>query len=181
MFSLIGAAALTAAISSSQHSVVVQPGDTLSAIGAATHTSWRADCAASHIPDCNLIRAGQVIILAVGTSARTGSPDGDGDHDGDISDGTLAPHAAPPRPAMAGGSAPSGFRQCVLRRESGGNYHAVNASSGAGGAYQFLPSTWAALGYSGLPQNASPAMQDQAFQKAYAMWGTQPWAPSDGC
>ena len=30
--------------------------------------------------------------------------------------------------------------------ESGGNYHALNASSGAGGAYQILPSTWRAYG-----------------------------------
>ena len=35
--------------------------------------------------------------------------------------------------------------------ESGGNYGAVNPSSGAGGAYQILPSTWALYGGQGAP------------------------------
>jgi hypothetical protein len=85
--------------------------------------------------------------------------------------------AAPRTVSVSGGS----YQQCVIRRESGGNPSVVNASSGAGGLYQFLPSTWAALGYSGLPQNASVATQNAAFSQAYAKWGTQPWTPSDGC
>ena len=36
--------------------------------------------------------------------------------------------------------------------ESGGNYGAVNPSSGAGGAYQILPSTWRLYGGKGSPQ-----------------------------
>ena len=40
--------------------------------------------------------------------------------------------------------------------ESGGNFGAVNPSSGAGGAYQILPSTWRLYGGSGSPQSASP-------------------------
>ena len=75
----------------------------------------------------------------------------------------------------------SAFQQCVIQRESSGNPTAVNPDSGAGGLYQFLPSTWHELGYSGLAQNASIAEQNRAFDKAYAKWGTQPWAPSDGC
>lgn len=81
-------------------------------------------------------------------------------------------------------SAPAGagsYQQCVIRRESGGNPHAVNASSGAGGLYQFLPSTWRGLGYSGSPQDASVATQNQAFQRLYAQAGHSPWSPSDGC
>lgn len=74
-----------------------------------------------------------------------------------------------------------GFQACVIRRESGGDAHAVNASSGAGGLYQFLPSTWAALGFSGLPENASVATQNAAFAKAYAQSGVSPWRPYDGC
>ena len=35
--------------------------------------------------------------------------------------------------------------------ESGGNYGAVNPSSGAGGAYQILPSTWELYGGQGEP------------------------------
>ena len=89
------------------------------------------------------------------------------------------PQAAPAQNVQAG--APGSFQACVIARESGGNPGAVNPTSGAGGLYQFLPSTWAALGHSGLPQNASVAEQNQAFQQAYAQSGTSPWAPYDGC
>ena len=53
-------------------------------------------------------------------------------------------------------------------------------ASGAGGLYQFLPSTWQSLGYSGLPQDAPVSVQNAAFQQAYAQSGTSPWAPSEG-
>ena len=69
----------------------------------------------------------------------------------------------------------SGYQACVIAAESGGNPSAVNPSSGAGGLYQFLPSTWAALGHSGLPQNASVAEQNQAFQLQYAQSGGAAW------
>ena len=36
--------------------------------------------------------------------------------------------------------------------ESGGNWEAVNPSSGAGGAYQILPSTWELYGGEGDPR-----------------------------
>ena len=57
----------------------------------------------------------------------------------------------------------------------------LSPASGAGGLYQFLPSTWQSLGYSGLPQDAPVSVQNAAFQQAYAQSGTGPWAPSDGC
>lgn len=74
------------------------------------------------------------------------------------------------------GTPPNAFLACVRQRESGGSYTAVNSSSGAGGAYQFMPSTWRAMGGSGLPQNASPAEQDRMAAKLYAQSGTAPWA-----
>ena len=100
-----------------------------------------------------------------------------------------APVAAAPAPAPAsaqsGGTVGTGgmsaFQACVIQRESGGNPSAVNPSSGAGGLYQFLPSTWQALGHSGLPENASVAEQNQAFQQEFAQSGTAAWAPYDGC
>ena len=49
----------------------------------------------------------------------------------------------------------------IVMCESGGNYRALNPSSGAGGAYQILPSTWRAYGGSGLPHQASKAEQDR--------------------
>ena len=81
----------------------------------------------------------------------------------------------------AGPPGESSFQACVIQRESSGIPTAVNPSSGAGGLYQFLPSTWQELGHSGAPQDASIAEQNQAFDQAYARWGTQPWTPSDGC
>src|SRR5215467_13245802 len=79
------------------------------------------------------------------------------------------------------GGASGSYQACVIAAESGGNASAVNPVSGAGGLYQFLPSTWAALGHSGLPQNASVAEQNQAFQQEYAQSGTSAWSPYDGC
>jgi len=90
-----------------------------------------------------------------------------------------APSAAPPA-SVSYSAAPGSFQQCVISRESGGNASAVNPSSGAGGLYQFLPSTWASLGYSGSPQSASVATQNAAFHKLYAQSGASPWS-SDGC
>jgi Transglycosylase-like domain len=63
-------------------------------------------------------------------------------------------------PAYAGGrwAIPADIVMC----ESGGNYRAVNhGGSGAGGAYQIMPGTWAAHGGHGLPQDAPPAEQDR--------------------
>jgi resuscitation-promoting factor RpfC len=77
--------------------------------------------------------------------------------------------------------APGSFQSCVIQAESGGDAGAVNASSGAGGLYGFLPSTWQALGFSGLPENASVAEQNAAFQKEYAQSGTSAWSAYDGC
>jgi nucleoid-associated protein YgaU len=91
-----------------------------------------------------------------------------------------AQHATPVA-ASSGSGAPGSFQSCVITRESGGNPSAVNASSGAGGLYGFLPSTWQALGHSGLPENASVAEQNQAFQQEYAQSGGSAWSAYDGC
>ena len=66
---------------------------------------------------------------------------------------------------------PSGIVQC----ESGGNYSAVNPSSGAGGAYQILPSTWQAYGGQGLPQDAPKSEQDRIAGEIYSRQGGSAW------
>src|SRR5215469_7898999 len=68
-----------------------------------------------------------------------------------------APAAQPQQQQQAPVTAGGSYQQCVIQAESGGNPAAVNPSTGAGGLYGFLPSTWAALGYGGLPQDASVA------------------------
>ena len=62
------------------------------------------------------------------------------------------------------------LRQC----ESGGNY-SINTGNGYYGAYQFSPSTWAGLGYSGMPHEAAPAVQDEAARKLIARAGLSAW------
>jgi hypothetical protein len=74
--------------------------------------------------------------------------------------------------SSSGYSIPTSIVMC----ESGGNYRAVNPSTGAGGAYQILPSTWAAYGGTGLPQNAAPAEQDAIAARIYASAGPSQWS-----
>ena len=59
--------------------------------------------------------------------------------------------------------------------ESGGNYGAVNPSSGAGGAYQILPSTWSGYGGKGSPQNGSKQQQDQIAAQIWSDSGSGAW------
>ena len=51
--------------------------------------------------------------------------------------------------------------ESIVMCESGGNFDAVNPSSGAGGAYQILPSTWELYGGEGDPEDASPGRADR--------------------
>jgi peptidoglycan hydrolase CwlO-like protein len=60
--------------------------------------------------------------------------------------------------------------------ESGGNYQALNPSSGAGGAYQILPSTWRAYGGQGLPHQAPKAEQDRIAGEIWADSGPSAWS-----
>ena len=73
----------------------------------------------------------------------------------------------------AGAVAPDAWAQLRMC-ESSGNY-ATNTGNGYYGAYQFNLATWQGLGYTGLPSNAAPAVQDAAAQKLYNARGWQPW------
>jgi septal ring factor EnvC (AmiA/AmiB activator) len=63
----------------------------------------------------------------------------------------------------------------IVMCESGGDYSAVNPSSGAGGAYQILPSTWELYGGKGEPQNAPKAEQDRIAAEIWADSGGSAW------
>ncbi|HKT83028.1 MAG TPA: transglycosylase family protein, partial [Solirubrobacterales bacterium] len=63
----------------------------------------------------------------------------------------------------------------IVMCESGGNYGALNPSSGAGGAYQILPSTWELYGGQGEPQNAPKAEQDRIAAEIWADSGPSAW------
>jgi len=63
----------------------------------------------------------------------------------------------------------------IVMCESGGNYSALNPSSGAGGAYQILPSTWELYGGKGAPHEASKAEQDRIAAEIWADSGGSAW------
>jgi septal ring factor EnvC (AmiA/AmiB activator) len=63
----------------------------------------------------------------------------------------------------------------IVMCESGGNYSALNPSSGAGGAYQILPSTWELYGGQGLPHEAPKAEQDRIAAEIWADSGGSAW------
>jgi len=184
-----------------RHDITVQRGDSLSAISLheyGTTAQWPALWWANRrqVPDPSMIVPGERLIVPSGLRvsrwlARAAQA------------ATAAPRHARPAtvarpasrasvsggaevadtvaPAAARRATPGSFRSCVIQRESSGNPRAVNPSSGAGGLYGFLPSTWHGLGFSGLPENASVAEQNYAFAKEYAQSGTSAWAPYDGC
>lgn len=191
-------------------SYVVRSGDSLSQISArfcGTAADYASLAAASGIANPNLIFPGESITLnchaavPAPTAVHVTSAHRHARHAGHHADRNhtrpAGRHSAPGRharrsdPGRAGGPGHVGtagmgaFEACVISRESGGNPRAVNPSSGAGGLFQFLPSTWAALGYAaaypGGAQTAPVSVQEAAFAKLYAEAGTSPWAPYDGC
>lgn len=65
--------------------------------------------------------------------------------------------------------------QALAQCESSGDPTAVNPSSGAGGLYQFLPSTWASVGGRGLPQDAPAEEQLMRAKMLYEREGWGQW------
>lgn len=76
--------------------------------------------------------------------------------------------AAAPTTSSGGYAIPEYIVQC----ESGGDYNAVNPTSGAYGAYQVLPSTASAYGC----DLSTPAGQDACAAEIYAAEGASPWS-----
>ena len=70
--------------------------------------------------------------------------------------------------------------ESIVMCESGGNFGAVNPSSGAGGAYQILPSTWELYGGEGDPEDASPAEQTEIAAQIWADSGAGAWECAGG-
>jgi chromosome segregation ATPase len=65
--------------------------------------------------------------------------------------------------------------ESIVMCESGGNFDAVNPSSGAGGAYQILPSTWEAYGGEGNPEDGAPSEQHEIAQQIWEDSGSSAW------
>lgn len=81
--------------------------------------------------------------------------------------------------ASEGSSGVNAHLQQIAQRESGGDIHATNSSSGASGKFQFLQSTWDSVApaeYQGQPAgNAPEDVQDAAAQKLYDEVGPSQW------
>jgi peptidoglycan hydrolase-like protein with peptidoglycan-binding domain len=112
---------------------------------------------------------GALIGAAPQSSTHTSSPTATGSA---ATSGSGASTSTRGYSSRGGYTIPSGIVSC----ESGGNYSAVNPSSGAGGAYQILPSTWQAYGGQGRPQDASPAEQGRIAAAIYANQGASAWS-----
>ncbi|WP_456845930.1 ubiquitin-like domain-containing protein [Cellulomonas sp. P5_C6] len=103
-------------------------------------------------------------VLSVGTKARPV---------------VAAPAPAAPSssgsPVTAGGSADSLNWAALARCESGGNPASVSGSGKYYGLYQFSLGTWAAVGGSGLPSQASPDEQTARAKMLYNRSGAGQW------
>jgi len=88
--------------------------------------------------------------------------------------GTKAPTPPPSSPAPSGSG--SGLNWAALAQcESGGNPRAVSSNGQYFGLYQFSLSTWASVGGSGNPIDASSSEQTQRAQILYDRAGDSPW------
>ena len=89
---------------------------------------------------------------------------------------TARPRPGPaPTVPFAAPAPPSGGVWASLRRcESGGDY-GDDTVNGYFGAYQFTLGTWHSLGFSGLPSDAAPSVQDRAARELQARSGWGQW------
>jgi len=171
--------------------VTVKPGETLSSISQKAYgksADWPAVWWANRhsVSNPSEIRVGQRLRLVSKSSVAKMVREAEAaaeasDHAAAAAAPTTQAPAPVAEPATTAYTGSGGFQSCVIQAESGGDASAVNGSTGAGGLYGFLPSTWQSLGYSGLPEDASVAEQNAAFAKEYAENGASAWSAYDGC
>ncbi len=82
--------------------------------------------------------------------------------------------AEQPSYALAGGVSQSTL-DAIASCESGGDPTAVDSSGTYYGLYQFDMGTWASVGGSGSPAEASPEEQSYRASMLYARAGSSPW------
>jgi LysM repeat protein len=174
------------------NNVEVKPGDTLSAIAAAYQTTYvRLYDANAGIQDPNVIFPGEKVRVP---NANEQLPDRPLPSDAPAPAPVAAPEpAAPaatpaaeeqpaPAPAQvqsvsysapASGSVWDRLAQC----ESGGNW-SISTGNGFYGGLQFTTSSWAAVGGSGLPSNAS---REEQIARAQILQSRQGWGAWPAC
>lgn len=94
---------------------------------------------------------------------------------------TQAPQpTSPPQEGTPAVTTDDAFLTCVARRESGNNPRALNPSSGASGLFQYLDSTWRAMGFASRygvakAMYATPEQQWEAARETVRTVGKSPW------
>jgi LysM repeat protein len=157
----------------------VQTGDNLSEIAQTENLSswtllWDAN---TNLTNPDLIYAGEKLIVPQGPVTARPIPGQVAASEPQAPEATtISQESTTPYQASSANyaSGVGGILARVRMRESGGNY-AANTGNGYYGAYQFSLSTWESVGGTGLPSNASPAVQDQLAEKLYAERGCEPW------
>lgn len=164
--------------------VTVQPGESLSKIAQANNTTYiRLFNANTNIADPDLIHPGDQIRIPAADEQLAERP-----LPGKVQPVVAAPAPAP-RPTAAVAPkrtvartvvAPSGDTSVwdrLARCESGGNW-SINTGNGYYGGLQFTMSSWAAVGGSGNPANAS---REEQIARGQALQERQGWGAWPAC
>ena len=166
--------------------VTARQDDSLARLGAPYHYSWQVMWATPanylHVRNVNSVPAGERIRVPSNPLLRAEQFKAlwrrEAIETREATAREAAASHAQTQPAASGPSVTAGdssFEQCVAWRESG------DTPTDPDGLFGILPSVWQSLGYSGTAGQASVAQQQAAFNRLYAEYGSQPWAPSDGC
>ncbi|HEX3841419.1 MAG TPA: transglycosylase family protein [Acidimicrobiales bacterium] len=126
-----------------------------------------------HVP----VAAAPVAAVTPATTAPTGPPTTAAPTTTTAPPPTTTTTAAPTPPATtpAASYVSASGNWAALRECESGNNYSENSGNGYYGAYQFSEQTWQGLGYSGLPSDAAPSVQDQAAQQLQAQSGWGQW------
>lgn len=154
--------------------VVVQEGDHLSKIAEAHQTTWkRLFDANPEIVNPDLILIGQTLHIPAIDEQLAERPlpvPNYVSYSAPASSSTRSYSTATPAPVVNDGSVWDRLAQC----ESGGNWN-INTGNGYYGGLQFTPGTWASVGGSGLPHEASREEQIARAQTLAERRGYSPW------
>jgi LysM repeat protein len=162
--------------------VTVEPGDSLTAIGARTSRTWQQLAGYNHVANPNLIYAGQVLVIPPANYAPVAVPSPTPVEQLSSNTGSAYTHGSSYAPRTTYSAAPassgsggSGMWGCIAQHESGGN-PATNTGNGYYGAFQDTIGSWrAAGGGPGLPSDYSYADQLAVNQRIQAQQGWGAW------
>lgn len=176
----------TAQAATQPNNVMIQPGDTLTAVADSHQTTYvRIFDANTGIADPNIIHPGDTVRIPAAEEQLSSRPlpaDAPAVTPVENSAGTQASAAPAPRatsyraaaaPAVAGGSVWDQLAQC----ESGGNW-AINTGNGFYGGLQFTIGSWQAAGGNGMPNQAS---REEQIARAQVLQSRQGWGAWPAC